>query len=164
MGWDERYRRGEHLDLAPLDFIAHAAPRLAPGCALDLASGPGRHARLLWELGWSVTAVDSSAVALSHLPAGIAAVCADLEKHEFDIEPEAWDLICVCYYLQRDLFPEIRAAVRKGGRVMAAIPLPGTINPAYTMPPGELRALFQDWEVEHYAESRAAELIARKPP
>ena len=163
MSWDDRYRRGEHLHLPPLDFIAHAAPRLPPGRALDLASGPGRHARLLSELGWSVTAVDSSAIALSHLPAEVTAVRADIERHEFDIEPDAWDLICVCYYLQHDLFPRIRAGVRVGGRVMAAIPLPGAINPAYTLPPGQLRAIFQDWDIEHYAESRAAELIARRP-
>lgn len=41
-----------------------ACAGLAPGVAVDLAAGPGRHARWLAAQGWSVTAVDFSAVGI----------------------------------------------------------------------------------------------------
>ena len=55
----------------------------------------------------------------------IDARVADLEAHEFTIEPYAYDLICDFYYLQRDLFPAIREGVRPGGAVVAAVHLTG---------------------------------------
>lgn len=161
--WNRRYEHGEHLGEPPLPFLVELARRLQPGRALDLAAGGGRHSLLLAGHGWQVTAVDFSKAALARMPETVTKVEADLEAGGYGIEPGAWDLIVVCYYLQRDLFPAIRAGVRPGGRVAAAVPLPGTINPAFTMPPGELRGLFADWHVEHYAENAAAELVARRP-
>ena len=34
---------------------------------------------------------------------------ADLERGEFEIEPGAYEVVCDFYYLQRDLFPRMRA-------------------------------------------------------
>src|SRR2546422_4647992 len=56
--WDERYRQGEHTNDQPHPLITRFASKLAPGRALDLASGPGRHAIWLAERGWQVTAVE----------------------------------------------------------------------------------------------------------
>jgi 2-polyprenyl-3-methyl-5-hydroxy-6-metoxy-1,4-benzoquinol methylase len=85
---------------------------LLPGRALDIASGPDRHAIWLAQRGWQVTAVDKSAVAIDMLRhravekgVSIDSRIADLENHEFLIASESYDLIVVCNYLQRDLFP-----------------------------------------------------------
>jgi tellurite methyltransferase len=105
---------------------------------------------------------------------------ADLERGRFVIDADAYDLICVFYYLQRDLWPRLRAGVRPGGTLVAAIhlmdddPKAQPSNPAFLLQPGELRAEFHGWEIAHYHETqlldddpgehhrRTAEIIAKK--
>jgi tellurite methyltransferase len=194
--WDERYRRGEHAGLEPdallelaLAPVAGAGPR-PPGAprALDLACGAGRHALRLAAAGFAVTAVDASPVAIEllrrrALSRGLAldARVADLEGGAFLIEPEAFDLVCVFFYLQRDLFAPARAGLRRGGLFVAAIhtidddPSLRPMNPAFLLRPGELREEFAGWHLLHYEEAkevdnatktarrRTARLIARRP-
>jgi tellurite methyltransferase len=183
--WDDRYRNGEHSNLVPAPLVAQAIEKLPPGRALDLACGAGRHVFALAERGWRVTAVDASRVAIDlvrdrarewHLE--MDARLADLENHEFDIKPEAFDLICDCCYLQRDLFPAIRAGLRPGGIVIAIIHLVDhspdvkPMNPEFLLHPGELRTFFAGWDILHDVEGKpagaphersVAEIIARRP-
>ncbi|MBG0738076.1 class I SAM-dependent methyltransferase [Paeniglutamicibacter antarcticus] len=67
--WDERYsaaRDGEGLWSAqPHAALAQIVTPLAPGTALDLATGDGRNGIWLAERGWQVTAVDFSAAGLA---------------------------------------------------------------------------------------------------
>lgn len=129
-----------------------------------------------------MTAVDNSPVGIGILRGRAAASgvvidtrIADLEAGEFVFEENAYDLICDCNYLQRDLFPRMRAAVRPGGRVVVMLqmvddsPEVAPMNPAYLVRSGELREFFNGWEILHNAEIRpkpksrmAAELIARR--
>lgn len=63
--WDRRYAEAELLWRAePNEFLVREVADLAPGRALDLATGEGRNAIWLAEQGWRVTAVDFSAVGL----------------------------------------------------------------------------------------------------
>ena len=182
--WDERYRRGENVDRDPLPFFVRAVGELEPGQALDLACGVGRHSLHLAARGWNVTAVDDSRVAIDMLERraseqglAIDPRVANLELGEFEIASQAYDLVCVTCYLQRDLFPGIRSGVRPGGTVIAAISLvdetPGIkpMDPAFLLKPGELRNEFSGWEVCHYFEGREptgeqrraiAEIVARR--
>ena len=121
--WDERYRRGEHAGSGPSRLLVRAVETLPPGRALDIACGAGRHAVFLAERGFTVTAVDSSRVAIEiterrarERGVRLDAHVADLERGEFVIAPEAYDLISIFYYLQRDLFPQIRAGIKPGAR------------------------------------------------
>jgi len=158
------------------------ASGLAPGAALDLACGPGRNALYLMEQGWRVTAVDGSAVAIQILRkrAGkenlaMDARVADLERGEFRIEPDAYDLICCCYYLQRDLFRSIKSGVRPGGLEIVIVHLRSPDEPPEKprrARPGELRNYFEDWEILHYYEGTSnepehhrpvAEIVAKRP-
>ena len=59
--WDARYAERGWLR-EPSSTVVDAVGALPPGRAVDLAAGPGRHARWLAARGWSVTAVDVSAV------------------------------------------------------------------------------------------------------
>jgi SAM-dependent methyltransferase len=179
--WDERFRRGEHRSDPPFAFIVDCLGRLPRGDglrALDLACGSGRHAIALAARGWKVTAVDHSTTALEWLRAqdqSIETIEADLEAHAYTIERNAWDLICVSFYMQRDLFPSIRAGIKPGGFIAAAFPMIDEregikpMNSEFLMQPGELRSLFSDFEPLHSAEPdpappkrRTAELFARK--
>lgn len=195
--WDERYRRGEHAGLEPSGLLVRAVEMLAsaesqgrmPGRALDLACGAGRHAILLAERGFEVTAVDASRVAIELVRERarergltIDARVADLEGGEFTFEREAYDLVCDFHYLQRGIFSDVRASVLRGGLFVASIHMVdedaevGPMNPAFLLREGELREQFDAWEILHYRETRPhakengrhsrreAQLIARRPP
>jgi tellurite methyltransferase len=160
--WDQRYRAGRQLSEAPSPLVQRFAADLSPGAALDLACGPGRNALYLAERGWRVTAVDGAPIGIAKLRernAGIDARIADLKRGEFQIQPDSYDLICDCLYLQRDLFPQIRAGVRAGGMVIVTVLLAREATDTRACP-GELRAYFEDWNIVHYREEEVAELVA----
>lgn len=179
--WLERHSKQE-FDGQPHPLVVEFAATLKPGWTLDLACGVGRHALYLAERGWQVTAVDSSKVAIEILSQSAAdkglqfdARVADLTTGEFVIEPEAYDLIVNCCYLQRDLFPAIKAGVKVGGCVLAVIamvdddPQVKPMNSAFLLQPGELRAQFDGWELLHDFEGKRAagnramaEIVARR--
>ncbi|MFC9787585.1 class I SAM-dependent methyltransferase [Rhodococcus sp. NPDC127528] len=63
--WDDRYRdRPDPWGAEPAETIRERLADAMPGRAVDLACGDGRHARWLDRAGWTVTAVDYSAVAI----------------------------------------------------------------------------------------------------
>lgn len=178
--WDEKYRAGPSPYLRPIEFVKDAIAELPPGRALDIACGPGRHAIALAQSGWSVDAVDSSAVACEMVRssgiAGIQVLEADLENGEFQIAPSSYDLIVVCCYLQRGLIPGIQAGVRGGGHALMVIPMVDEregIRPMsrqFLLNDGELRAWFEDWTMVHYHEGiptdarrKQVQMLARKP-
>jgi tellurite methyltransferase len=180
-GWDERYRASAQEMLAPpTPLLARIAAGLKPGRALDLACGAGRNAVWLAQNGWSVTAVDGSTAAIEivrgravNAPLAIDARVADLEKSEYIIEADSWDLIAMCYYLQRDLFEPAKRGVAPGGVVLAIvhIPEPGSEPSRFSLMPGELRNYFQGWEILHSYEGPpedpehrrwVAEIVARR--
>lgn len=63
--WDERYAAVDRVwSREPNQFVAAALSGLPPGQALDLGCGEGRNALWLAGLGWRVTAIDFSEVAV----------------------------------------------------------------------------------------------------
>ena len=176
-GWDERYRAEGAKRSTPVPQLVETAQKLNPGRALDLACGTGRNSAWLAGHGWKVTAVDGSAAAiesfLMQCPAVDARV-ADLEKHEFPIAEASWDLIAVCYYLQRDLFEPVKRGVKPGGAALVIVHLiePGHEQSRFSVQPGELAKYFEGWEILHSYEGKpgdpehkraVAEIVARKP-
>jgi len=181
--WNRRYSAGEAAEQAPLPALFDACGKIPPGLALDLACGAGRHAKALARLGWRVIALDVSEVAIENLR-GVAeasgltidARVQDLEHPDFRLDPDAYDLVCDCLYLQRNLFAQIRLAVRPGGIFFAALPMVDLepdvrpINSDYLAAPGELIAEFRDWRILQYSEARSksgsrliAQLTAQRP-
>lgn len=173
--WDQRYRSGEQVFETPSPLVSEFTRGLRPGAALDVASGPGRNAIDLARRGWRVTAIDGSAVAIDLLRARasqiqpapqhpIAAIVRDLESGKFEPDPESYDLVLSCYYLQRSLIPRMKSAVRPGGLLIAIVHLAdpdqpqGTATRAY---PGELRTFFEGWNILHYREGEPAESCHR---
>lgn len=136
-----------------------------PGRALDIACGHGRHAIWLAEHGWRVDAVDGSGVALGLLRERCPAVkawIADLESPEFAIEPGAYDLVVDTFFMHRPLFSKMRAGLRPGGVLIAAIHIEGR----FALKSGELEAIHHDLEILEYAEygdKLTAHLAARLP-
>ncbi|HYJ24411.1 MAG TPA: class I SAM-dependent methyltransferase [Acidimicrobiia bacterium] len=96
--WDERYRSHDHLwSVTPNLFVADRLSGMAPGRGLDLAAGEGRNAIWLASLGWEMTAVDFSEVAISKGKAQSEAVdfvVADVRTWETE---QSFDLVLIAY-------------------------------------------------------------------
>jgi len=107
-GWDDRYRSSELIwGIAPNRWVEQELAGLLPGRALDVACGEGRNALWLASIGWQVTAVDFSPVALEkaraleeralHEQSGATRVswrCADAITYQHD---GAVDVALLCY-------------------------------------------------------------------
>ena len=153
------------------------APR-APR-AIDLACGAGRNAVYLAERGWDVTACDVSLEGLRAAQTlarkrgvSLRLFCQDLETAQLPVEH--FDLVVSFFYLQRELFPQIKAALRPGGFVVFKtyttdqLRFPGRPRHAlHMLRPQELLAAFQDFRVWVYQETLrgrgVAQLIAQRP-
>ena len=181
-GWNERYRQAQADPIGPpTPLLVQTAHALTPGSVLDVACGSGRNALWLAEQGWRVTAVDGAEQAVTLLKEQasvrglpINAVAADIQAGEFTITPDAWDLIVIAYYLQRNLFEPAKAGVRPGGVVLVIVHItePGEEPTAHRLRPGELPEYFAGWEILHECHGRpqdkehrrsVAELVARRP-
>jgi small-conductance mechanosensitive channel len=147
-----RARRADEPDYALPTTLAS----LSPGKALDLAAGSGRHSLWLAQHGWDVTAVDLEPATIP----GVHFQQADLEKHEYRIDPAAWDLILCWLYWQPDLLPEIAAGVRPGGIVAIA----GKTSGRFATSLANFRKAFSGWaELASDENEVRAFLIARRP-
>ena len=182
--WDERHRRGEEPE-APADLLLEQAALLPRGGrALDLAMGAGRNALYLASLGFLVTGIDISPVAVDQcrqraqaLGLPVTAIVADLEHYL--LPREEYDLVLNFYYLQRSLAGALVAALRPGGvLVFESYTLDqrqfgyGPKDPEHMLGPGELRQLFPSLEALFYREGvvqgdkgpkAVASLIGLKP-
>ena len=174
--WDEKYRSGiqpaEDPEARPTRLLIETASRLRPAKALDLACGTGRNALWLAENGWSVTAVDGSPAAIGILrqrasarAVNVDARIANLQKGEYRIEPATWDLIAICYYLQRDLFEPAKRGLSAGGLLLAIahIAEPGEEPNYKRLKPGELESYFQGWDILHRYEGKPNDAAHRRP-
>jgi SAM-dependent methyltransferase len=184
--WEERYRSRERPreDFAgePVALVARVAGGLPAGRALDLACGTGRNALWLAQQGWQVTAVDGATAAIKallgradELGVTVDARVANLEQWEYRIEPEAWDLICICYYLQRELFAAAQRGLVPGGVIISIVHIsdPGAPATEHRLLAGELPAYFEGMELLHSFEGQptdpahrraVAEAVARRRP
>lgn len=182
--WNERYRTREEkhdLESGPTPLVMETAQQLVPGKSLDLACGAGRNSVWLAQHGWKTTAIDGSREAIALLLEKAERLCvtvqaevADLTSAEFHLPESRWDLILICYYLQRSLFPLVKKAVVPGGIVLAIAHVtdPGEEATETRLLPGELGGHFRDWEILHSYEGQSrdnahcrtvAEIVARRP-
>jgi SAM-dependent methyltransferase len=151
----------------PDPLVVQIANTLKPGRALDLACGAGRNALWLASNGWNVEAIDNSPAALSAIPRApnLCTQLADLEKPDYRIEPESWELILMVRYLQRDLWEPAKRGLTPGGAIIVIVLLedPNKQGRSRALP-SELRHAFEDFEILDYSEADGlAKLAARKP-
>lgn len=128
-GWDARYGGDELIWSAePNRYLVEEVADLAPGRALDLASGEGRNSIWLARQGWRVTGVDFSeaGMAKARRHSGgleIDWIVADLE--EYSPEPGAFDLVIIFYLhvsreQRRAVIGRACSAVGPGGVLLIA--------------------------------------------
>jgi tellurite methyltransferase len=191
--WNHKYSAGAKSSLEADSFLLHAYSEYlggaSAGTALDVAGGTGRHALWLAQRGWTVRLIDVSEAGVELARKNVAASLADqattISNNQVqaevldlrtvrDLGRERYDLVLVIFYLQRELFPALIAALKPGGflfyktyttdqRHFAG----GPRDPMHLLHPNELLDAFASLRVLYYHESvreqGIAELVAAKP-
>ena len=151
--WDARYAAGAYGERPhPTRLLADWLPHLPRGRALDLGCGAGRNAVYLAANGYEVEGVDISEVGLARARERAAAEGAAVLFRQQDLETarlpeEAYDLIVVIRYLNRELLSKLASALKPGGYLVTEHHLVtdeadvGPSNPAFRVQPGELASL-----------------------
>jgi tellurite methyltransferase len=182
--WDERYRQGKGMPEEPSALLVENRALLPTrGHALDIAMGSGRNALYLASLGFRVTGVDVSRVAVAlcrekaeRLGFAVETIVADLEDYRLPVD--AYDLVINFHYLQRSLAGAIVQALKRGGILVFESFTTnqlqygyGPKDPAFLMRPGELHEMFAGLETLLYYEGviegdrgprAVAQIIGRK--
>jgi SAM-dependent methyltransferase len=122
--WNRRYAEIESVwSATPNRFLVAETSELPPGRALDLACGEGRNAIWLAGLGWQVTGVDFSEVAIAKARERAASEGAEIDFRAIDLldfEPEAraYELVVVLYLQLRA--NERRHVLERAAEALAA--------------------------------------------
>ena len=165
--WNRRYAGAESLwATRPNRFLVAETEALAPGRALDLACGEGQNAIWLASLGWDVTGVDFSDVAIEKArrrasEAGLEVTFACTDLLDFQPEEGAYDLVIVLYLHftaaeRRTILPRAARALAPGG-VLVVIGhdttnleagVGGPSDPAVLFTPDEIAADLAGLEIE----------------
>jgi tellurite methyltransferase len=184
--WNQRYRAGSHGGSDPDPFLIKSCEEFiqplfpSGGAALDVAGGAGRHAVYLAERAWRVTLADisESGIERARELAKRHNVALDFltgDARSLDLGRQRFDVVMVFFYLERDIFPLLGAALRPGGLIIyktythehEKFASRGLSHPMYFLGDNELLHAFTGFRVLHYGESvqerGIAELVARKP-
>lgn len=176
--WDERYAERSANDMPPPDplLLQFTPPPTPDARALDVAAGMGQNGLWLAQQGYSVDLMDASRVALNlAYDAALARQLQNVQFYHVDLDtaqlaPDTYDLICVFRFLQRNLIPQLRAALRPGGRIIyqtfniQQIEVKPDWNPDRLLQMGELAGYFADWRLVHRTErGTISQVVAIKP-
>ncbi len=113
--WNKRYTSGKY-PVTPHEAVVNYQGLAHKGDALDIAAGNGRNACFLAENGFRVDAVDISSVGLDLIKKrapSIDIIHADLDTYR--IPENSYDLILNINFLDRRLFPQIIAGLKRTG-------------------------------------------------
>ncbi len=120
--WNSKYAAKDCLvDIEPCSWLKNNQHFLTgKGNALDIAMGEGRNALFAASLGYNVLGIDISDVGieraekLSH-EKGITIQTRIADLDSYSLPENEFDLIMCFYFLNRDLFPQIRKGLKSGG-------------------------------------------------
>jgi tellurite methyltransferase len=174
------YNNDHEHNSEPADWLVEQSQLLPRGRVLDIAMGSGRNSVYLAKLGYEVEGVDVSPEAIETAfqlarqnKVTIQAQVADLEN-TYWIRPNTFDVIICFNYLQRSLFPQIKAGLKTGGMIVYetyTIDQPQfgkPRNPDFLLKYNELLEMFRDLRCLRYREGifenrkAIASLVAHK--
>jgi tellurite methyltransferase len=177
--WDEKYSTNEYIfGKKPILFLENNVHLLKKGKTLDIAMGEGRNGVFLARNGFDVVGIDISGEGLNKAQQLASEYNVSIETRVVDLEntdlgTNEYDLIICTYYLQRDLFPQIKKALKSGG--MALIETYNIdylkyskFNKKYLLKTNELLDLFKEYRVIKYqdfdnGQEAYSSIIAVKP-
>ena len=159
--WDQKYGTEAYIfGKEPVPFLKQNVHLLPKGKALDIAIGEGRNGVFLATEGFEVVGLDISEKGLAKAQqlakqngVSIETRVVDLENHQ--LEKNAYDVILLMYYMQRDLWPQINDALKPGG--MAIIETYNAdhlkhqkFNPKWLLKTNELLEAFKHMKIIRY--------------
>ncbi len=159
--WNQKYDTEKYIfGTQPVQFLKEHLNLLPKGRALDIAMGEGRNGVYLATQGFDVLGLDISEKGLQKARqlarannVSIQTRVVDLENHT--LEKNAYDVIICTYYMQRDLFPQFKEALKPGG--MALVETYNTdflkysdFNPKWLLKKNELLEIFKDMKILRY--------------
>lgn len=179
--WNKKYRqrleKKERPLLQPNERLTRFNHYFRGNRALDLACGLGANSLYLARLGYDVTAVDISDVAIQHLnqlalDGGLAISANVVDLKTYSLPLNEYDLVVNTLYLQRDLFAPMQACLTPGGylffetfyAVAEDDPNPG-MSEAFKLRSQELLQVFHAFRIIYYHEDKEtglATLFAQK--
>jgi 2-polyprenyl-3-methyl-5-hydroxy-6-metoxy-1,4-benzoquinol methylase len=184
--WNKRYAQGAYQQRDhPSDLLVAACADISPhaGPALDLACGAGRNARYLAGLGFDVTGLDISTVALQRAQDAAAASNLQVAWQACDLEritslDQNYQLICMMRYVNAQLLSVAAGSLAIGGTLVVEEHLrtksavAGPRNPDFRVPEGALLQAAEGLTVLYHQEGEftdpdgavvaLARLIARR--
>ncbi|MBT2644109.1 methyltransferase domain-containing protein [Bacillus sp. ISL-41] len=146
--------------------LLNMAAYLKGGSAIDFASGLGGNSIYLAEMGYDITAVDISEVAINYVQEqaakrglNITAKVTDLTKERTFLKGHKLDLAIMTFYLDRSLFPLVKQVIKDQGYLFfetfykhkAAVN--GQVSSQYKLESNELLKEFRDWKVLFFEEN-----------
>ena len=144
---------------AASDWVVRWARSVTRGPVLDVASGPGRHARFFAARGLEVVAVDRE----RHEIPGVRFVQADLENGtSWPFAGQRFGAVVVTNYLHRPLFKPIEDSLGEGGVLIYETFMVGNerfgrpSNPDFLLREGELVEAFSSLDVLAFEEGEVA--------
>ena len=162
--WNRRYAQATADSTVPARVLTEYAYLLpTTGTALDLACGRGGNALFLARRGFKVHAWDISQEAIDQLEhqcetEGLHVETVARDVHENPPKASTFDVICVSYFLEREIADAIFEALCPDGLlfyqtfVSEKVTDEGPGNPKYRLEQNELLSLFASLHVLSYQE------------
>ncbi len=153
--WNKKYSEGFLGETKPSEILLNYYHITKVGKALDLAAGFGRNSLFLAEKGFLVDAIDISDIAiekLKKLHKNISPIQTDLKTYR--PQADSYNLIVNINFLERNLFPYIKEALKKDGVLIFETFLEGSPskNKDFLLRKNELLHSFISFEIIFYQE------------
>lgn len=161
--WNKKYKNTPRLmenrdpSKKLLESIKHANGKKA----LEIACGTGRNSIYLAKNGFEIEAYDISDIAINHIKnlniKNLKAFQKDLEN--FTPKIDEFDLIVQTNYLDRNIIPNLKKALKKNGIIIIETYMEHEENekppsdPTFLLKKDELKKLFDEFEILDYEES-----------
>ena len=178
--WDKHYDiEGFLFGTKPIQFLKENIHLLPKNKALDLAMGEGRNGVYLATQGFDVLGLDISPTGLNkanqlaeHHNVKIQTQVVDLESYQ--LKKNFYDVILCTYYMQRDLFKQIKDSLKPGGMVVIETYNTDYLQYArfpkkYLLEHNELLEIFKEFKIIRYqayddGKEAYSSIIAQKLP
>ena len=178
--WDKHYDiEGFLFGTKPIQFLKENIHLLPKNKALDLAMGEGRNGVYLATQGFDVLGLDISPTGLNkanqlaeHHNVKIKTQVVDLERYQ--LKKNFYDVILCTYYMQRDLFKQIKDSLKPGGMVLIETYNIDYLQYArfpkkYLLERNELLEIFKEFKIIRYqayddGKEAYSSIIAQKLP
>lgn len=177
--WDAKYDNEVYLfGTEPIHFLKENLPLLPKGKVLDIAMGEGRNGVFLATQGYDVVGIDISETGLKKAHRLAARNQVSIQTRVVDLEKttlakDAYEVVLCSYYLQRDLVPQMKAAVKPGGVVVIETYNEDylkytSFNPNWALKTNELLEWFKDFKILRYqsvdnGKEAYSSIIAQRP-